>query len=75
LINILKIRYDDIGYWYSSKIKMKTILSDPYTPEMFIIYSEEKNINFCLLTDLQGKDVIIKDEVIIIPDPNEFFKF
>ena len=71
MIEILKIRYDDIGYWYSSKKRLKDILLDPYLPEMLIIHLDEINeMIFCLLTDLQGKDVLVGTEVIKIPDIN-----
>lgn len=75
MIKILKIKYDDGRYWYSSQSKLKEILTDLYTPELFIIYLDEnKEMSFCLLTDLQGEEVIIGNEIVKIPDTNEFLQ-
>ena len=70
MITISKLKYDDGGPWYSAKNKLKQLLLDPLTPEMFIIcLDEEKEKNFCLLTDISDKEVIIGDETIRIPYP------
>jgi hypothetical protein len=70
MITILQMKYDDGGSWYSSKKRLKQLLVDPLTPEMFIIYlDEKKEKDFCLLTDISNKEVIIGDETIKIPNP------
>lgn len=72
MIKILKIKYDDGRYWYSSQFKLKEILTDLYSPELFVIYLDEnKEMSFCLLTDLQGEEVIIDNEIVKIPDINK----
>lgn len=73
MIEIIKIRYDDKGYWYSNKNRLKKILTDPLTPELYIVTlneKEEKDIYF--LTDLENKEVLIGNVIISVPKSEDF---
>lgn len=74
MINILKIKYDDERRWISSKNRIIEILRDPYTPELDILAFDENNkYQFLLLTDLEGKKVIVNQMLVKIPISNDFF--
>lgn len=66
---IIKAKYDDSRYWFTSPKTLKTILSDPDTSEMFIIFKNKYNEkDFDLLTNLAGSKVIIGNDIVDIPD-------
>jgi len=68
MIEIVKLKYEDRGPWYSSPKKLKEFLTVPDQEELFIVYLDNKGEMTCdLLTDLVGKKVLIKNEVIKIP--------
>lgn len=69
MVSIVKLRCADERHWYSSTKRLKEILADPYTPESFVIYLDENGEkNFNLLTFLEGKDVLINDVTLKIPN-------
>ena len=68
MIEIVKLKYEDRGPWYSSHKRIKEFLTNPNQEELFIVYYDDKGEMTCdLLTDLVGKKVFVKDEVIKIP--------
>ena len=68
MIKILKLKYEDRGPWYSSHKKLKEILTVLNQEELLIVYLDNRGEMTCdLLTDLAGKKVLIKNEVIRIP--------
>ena len=68
MIKIIKLKYEDRGPWYSSHKKLKEILTMPNQEELFIVYLDDKAEMTCdLLTDLVGKKVLVKNELIKIP--------
>ncbi|RPI66475.1 MAG: hypothetical protein EHM47_16570 [Ignavibacteriales bacterium] len=68
MIKIIRLKYEDKGPWYSSHKKLKELLSDARTEELFIEYLDENGKMTCdLLTDLQGKKVLVNNEIIRIP--------
>jgi hypothetical protein len=74
MINVIRIKYDDERKWISSKNKIKEILRDPYTPELDILALDENNkYQYLLLTDLEGKKVIVDLMLVEIPISNDFF--
>lgn len=73
MIEIIKIRYDDKGYWYSNKNRLKKILADPLTPELFIVtLNEKEETDIYFLTDLENKEVLIGNVIISIPKSKHF---
>jgi hypothetical protein len=73
MIEIIKIRYDDKGSWYSNKNRLKKILTNPLTPELFIVISDEnKEKDVYLLTDLENKEILIGNEIIRVPKSDDF---
>jgi len=46
MIRIVKLKYEDRGPWYSSHKKLKEILIDPDTEELFIVYLDENDLRF-----------------------------
>ena len=67
MIEIIKLKYENGGLWYSSHKKLIEILTEQNQEELFIIYLDDMGEMTCdLLTYSVGKKVIIKNEVIKI---------
>jgi hypothetical protein len=68
MIKIVRVKFEDREPWYASHKKLKKLLNSPHTEELFIEYLDEKGNMTCdLLTDLQGKEVFVKNEIVWIP--------
>lgn len=68
MIRIIKAKYDDEGRWFISPRTLKSVLSNPDSCEMIVIFFNENNQqDFDLLTNLSGSKVVIDKEIIIIP--------
>lgn len=68
MIRIIKAKYDDEGRWFFNPKTLKSVLSNPNSCEMMVIFFNENNQqDFDLLTNSSGAKVIIDQEIIIIP--------
>ena len=63
---IVKLRYDDETKWITSASKMKEALAGE--DELEIVYTENGETSFALLTELSGQTVTVKGESVQVPE-------